>query len=95
MTTFWLSFVDPKAAPGKRFLGVAIFDMDETKREKTIVEIARRAWKLGVNPGGEMLVSETHDIPDEYKGRLITDNELLRKLGGRFGGDSSGATAHA
>jgi hypothetical protein len=30
MTTFWLSFNDPDASSDKRFLGVAIFDMDES-----------------------------------------------------------------
>jgi len=31
MTTFWLSFTDPQAWSDKRFLGVAIFDMDESE----------------------------------------------------------------
>jgi len=31
MTTFWLSFIDPQAWSDKRFLGVAICDMDESE----------------------------------------------------------------
>ena len=31
MTTFWLTFADTEASADKRFLGVAIFDMDESQ----------------------------------------------------------------
>ena len=30
MTTFWISFSNPEASTAERFLGVAIFDMDES-----------------------------------------------------------------
>ena len=52
MTTFWLTFSDPEATGDKRFLGVAIFDMDESDGEASTAEIVRRAWQLGINPGG-------------------------------------------
>ena len=55
--------------------------MDESDGEASIVEIVRRAWKLGINPGGQVLVQEVPSIPDEHKNRLITDDELLLKLG--------------
>ena len=83
MTTFWLTFSDPDASYDKRFLGVAIFDLDESEHEASMIEIVRRAWKLGINPGGQALVQEVESIPDEYKNRLITDDALLLKLGSR------------
>jgi hypothetical protein len=83
MTTFWLSFSDPDASSDKRFLGVAIFDMDESRRRLSAHEIVRRAHRLGINPGGQVCVQEVASIPDEYKNQLITDDALLLKLGSR------------
>jgi hypothetical protein len=48
-----------------------------------VTEIARKAHKLGINPGGQVLVQEVESISDEYKNRLITDDALLLKLGSR------------
>jgi hypothetical protein len=81
MTTFWLAFSDPDARSDKRFLGVAIFDMDGSARRRTVPEIVRRAHELGINPGGQVSVQEVEGIPDEYKNRLITDDAVLLKLG--------------
>jgi nucleotide-binding universal stress UspA family protein len=81
MTTFWLTFTDPDATADKRFLGVAIFDMDESQRQRTLPEIVERARQLGINPGGEVLVQEVSSIPDEHKNKLITDDALLLTLG--------------
>jgi hypothetical protein len=83
MTTFWLSFNVPDAPANERFSGVAIFDMDETERQLSVPEIARRAWELGINPGGAVLVEEVSSIPDQYKNQLITDDALLLRLGSR------------
>ena len=83
MTTFWLSFSDPDAPSDKRFLGVAIFDMDEGGGRLTVPEIVRRANDLGINPGGQVSVQEVEAIPDEYKNQLITDDALLLRLGSR------------
>jgi phosphatidylethanolamine-binding protein (PEBP) family uncharacterized protein len=83
MTTFWLTFSDPDAPSDKRFLGVAILDIDESRHQASVAQIVRKAHKLGVNPGGQVLVQEVESIPDEYKNRLITDDALLLKLGSR------------
>jgi hypothetical protein len=83
MTTFWLTFSDPNALADKRFLGVAILDIDESRHQASVTEIVRKAHKLGINPGGQVLVQEVESIPDEYKNRLITDDALLLKLGSR------------
>jgi hypothetical protein len=81
MTTFWLTFSSPDAPPKKRFLGVAIFDMDESGGGLSVPEIVLRAHELGINPGGQVLVQEVEDIPDEHKNKLITDEALLLQLG--------------
>jgi hypothetical protein len=77
MTTFRLAFADPEATADKRFLGVAIFDMDESERERSITEIVKRSHELGVNPGGAVSVQEVPGIPDEHKNKLTTDDALL------------------
>ena len=83
LTTFWLTFNDPDASSDRRFLGVAIFDIDESGHQASVIEIVRKAHKLGINPGGQVLVREVESVPDEYKNRLITDDALLLKLGSR------------
>jgi hypothetical protein len=84
MTTFWLSFTDPEVASDKRFLGVAIFDMDESEGELSVADIVRRSHDLGINPGGAVCVQEVpSSIPDEYKNKLITDDALLLSLGSK------------
>jgi hypothetical protein len=83
MTTFWLSFTDPEASADKRFLGVAIFDMDESQGQVSLPEIIKRSRELGVNPGGAVSIQEVPAIPDEHKNKLITDDALLLTLGSR------------
>jgi hypothetical protein len=69
------------------FLGVAIFDLDESADEElSIHEIVRHAWALGINPGGTVIVQDvTGDdrILDEHKNKLITDDELLLQSGSK------------
>ena len=81
MTTFWLTFTDEEASSDKRFLGVAIFDMDESDGERSVYEITEHARCLGINPGGKVVVQEVSAIPDEHKNKLITDDALLLSLG--------------
>ena len=83
MTTFWLTFTDLEATGDKRFLGVAIFDMDETPGELSTAEVIKHAWAPGLNPGGAVSVQEAGAIPDQYKNKLITDDALLLSLGSR------------
>jgi hypothetical protein len=81
MTTFWMSFCDPDAT-GDKFRGVVILDMDD--EQSSVGDAASRAWELGINPGGEIAAYEVPaDIVEErYKNKLITDTQLLSKLGG-------------
>jgi hypothetical protein len=83
MTTFWLTFADTEASADKRFLGVAIFDMDESQGPLSASEIVKRSHELGLNPGGMVTVQEVPAIPDEHKNKLITDDALLLTLGSR------------
>jgi hypothetical protein len=82
-TTFWLSFTDTGGTGEKRFLGVAIFDMDESAGPLSMTDIIKHAWALGLNPGGAASVQEVSSIPDEHKNKLITDEALLLSLGSR------------
>jgi hypothetical protein len=53
VTTYRLSFYDPKSTPDKRFIGEAFFDMDDSAGVKTISELTKEAARLGINnPGG-------------------------------------------
>jgi hypothetical protein len=81
MTTFWISFSDPEASTTERFLGVAIFDMDETDCKKSVTEIIRECWRLGINPGGQASIHEVPAIPEQYKNCLIKDDATLLGLG--------------
>jgi hypothetical protein len=85
MTTFWLSFADQDKPRSEQFLGVAVFDLDETERRLSAVDIIRHSWKIGVNPGGSVAISEVSDerIKAEHKNKLITDEALLMKLGSK------------
>jgi hypothetical protein len=49
--------------------------------ERSIVEIVKHAWNIGVNPGGSVKVQEVLAMPDEHKNKLITDDALLLSLG--------------
>jgi hypothetical protein len=64
-------------------LGVAIFDMDESEGELSTAEIVKQSGASGVNPGGAVSVQEVESIFDEHKNKLITDDELLLRLGSR------------
>jgi hypothetical protein len=86
MTTFWLTFTDTGVPSDRSFLGVAIFDLDESEGKHSAAEIARHAWKLGINPGGQVVVQDVTGylaIRDEHKNRLITDDKLLLSLGSK------------
>ena len=84
MTTFWVIFSDPDAPRDKQFKGVAIVDMDESKRECCWAEVIERCLELGINPGrGVFVQTLVKSIPEEHKNKLITDEALLMKLGSR------------
>lgn len=70
---YWLSFVEPSAADGQRFLGVAIVE------GHGVSSAAIRAHDLEINPGGEVQAVELigNDIPPpEMRNRLLSREEL-------------------
>jgi hypothetical protein len=83
MTAFWISFSNPETSTAERFLGVAIFDMDESEGEESVVEIIRECWRLGINPGGAARIHAVPAIPEQFKNRLITDDATLLALGSK------------
>lgn len=71
---WWLSFADTKKPKGEQFLGVAIV------RANGAAEAVRIAWKLGINPGGEVAFQELATPPPlKVRRRLLTraEAELL------------------
>jgi len=60
---WWLSFADPDKPEGQRFIGVAVVPCDTD----TISRAADTAWKLGCNPGGEVLGMR---LPDDIIERV-------------------------
>ena len=75
MPMWWLSFVDPKGPEGRKFLGVCVV------RAADIEEAMAKAWRLGINPGGEVQGYRCPDgsIPDDCINRLINRNELIER----------------
>jgi hypothetical protein len=71
---FWLSFADPDRPKGDQFLGATLIEADDA------MDAVRKAWKAGLNPGGEVLIGEVPDdilptVPDA-RGKLMTKEEL-------------------
>jgi hypothetical protein len=89
---FWLSFVDPdkslpreQQAPGTGgFLGCAIVRVDEPDvllaDDGYAASCAiRRAWDLGINPGGEVGVMgpiPEDEVPEDWKPYIERDTLL-------------------
>ena len=68
----WCSFCDPKKPEGFQFLGAAIV------RGDNVAEGAQEAWRLGINPGGEVLgipLPQFIEVAPEYRERLLDDLE--------------------
>jgi hypothetical protein len=82
-TTFWVNFFDPAKPRKDQFLGVVIID---APYEATVSQIVLETRKLGINPGGDVRISELDaekaaKIPREHKNKLLTDDALLIRLG--------------
>lgn len=65
---WWLSFADKRLPGGQQFLGAAMVE------GATLEEAIRDAWRLKINPGGEVLGMSLQDIeaPKAWRGRLLT-----------------------
>lgn len=71
---FWLSFVDEEKPAGQRFQGVVM------TKAKDFMSAVQKAWKLGVNPGGQVAGGE---FPAGEKGPLdvLLSEAQLREAG--------------
>ena len=71
----WVSFVDPDAPEGEKFIGVAIIRADN------VVHAAIIAHELGINPGGEVMAlpvpERFGDPPPEWDHKLIRDRDAV------------------
>ena len=65
---WWLSFCDPEKPEGSQFLGVSVV------QGYNIIDVVDTSWKLGCNPGGEVLCIETDisDIPEDKRNMFLT-----------------------
>jgi hypothetical protein len=78
---WWLSFVDEDRPKGKKNLGVCIVSADG------VVSAAHEAWKLEINPGGQVAGVHVPRPPMALRNRLLTPEEAraLRDDPHRFG----------
>jgi hypothetical protein len=65
---WWLSFCDPDRPRGEKFKHAVIVE------GRDIVEAADEAWRLGINPGGEVM---GYELPHRVAAHLVG-----RKIGG-------------
>jgi hypothetical protein len=78
-STFQLLFFSDDRKADDTLIGVSMFDF---KYEAPVPDVIKEAWDIGLNPGGAVAVIELrHAITDNYKNRIITDDETLTKLG--------------
>ena len=63
MSLFWLSFCDENKPEGEQFLGVCIV---ESPAALDIGGAVAEAWRLGINPGGQVM---SFEIPEELRER--------------------------
>lgn len=61
---WWLSFADPTQPSGRQFLGAVLV------RAASLEEATREAWRLKINPGGEIMAFE---VPSQYECRVSDD----------------------
>lgn len=71
---WWLSFADGDKPRGSQFLGCAVVD------GRTMADAMARAWRIGCNPGGEVLATPfpadaALGLESDDKYRLLTADE--------------------
>lgn len=68
---WWLSFADPNRPRGTQFLGVIVIEA------AGFIDAVDKTHAANINPGGEVRGEpvEVHDIPEQYRNRLLTREE--------------------
>lgn len=80
---WWLSFVDPDRPEGDRFVGACIVQGDDDLIGGRLAgtDPVSSAWRLGINPGGEVQLVRVPDgkvdaVPIEYREVLLTREQV-------------------
>lgn len=74
--TFYLSFCDVDKPKGKQFLGAIILEAS------SLYDAISKAWKLKINPGGEVEswelpnIEALSKIPAHYKYKLLSKEDI-------------------
>lgn len=69
--TIYMSFCDAKKPEGSQFLGACLVYANDLR------EAIEEAWRLGCNPGGEIMSAEPDFLPDEkWYNRLLSEKEI-------------------
>jgi hypothetical protein len=81
---FYLSFVDPDLPEGRRFMGACVVDVPKVDDQRLQTALAiKQAWRLNINPGGDVLMLDATEVPDDRVGKLWrTREEIAEALGG-------------
>ncbi len=79
MKTWWLSFCNPDAPEGAKFLGVLIVDAE------TMSTAVDETHRHGINPGGVVLGCDisTARPDDSFHYRLISEDEARSVFGAK------------
>jgi hypothetical protein len=71
MPYYWLSFASSEKPQGEQFLGATIVEAD------TPVGAVRKAWNLGINPGGQVTIFR---IPFDQYAELLRPEWIERLI---------------
>lgn len=67
-----MSFVDHERPQGQKYLGSCVVDGEDLENA------TKNAWRIGCNPGGEILSVEVPEYLriDKWMNRLLTEQEV-------------------
>ncbi len=66
LSWFWLSFADAGKPRGEQFLGVVILQARDSRHAHM------ESHRLGLNPGGEVLIYPTTEPHEQYRNRVLS-----------------------
>lgn len=72
MTQLYMSFCDTSLPEGSQFLGAVVLEADD------VIEGARKAHELKLNPGGQVLgivIPDNKIVPKDFCNRLLDAEE--------------------
>lgn len=73
---WWLSFADGEKPKGEQFLGACLV------QGATLPDAIKEAWRLKINPGGEVMSGELGgypvDVPEKWANRLLSHEDMVK-----------------